>query len=58
MNDLIDQLPALKEAYPFKSHFCDLSYENGQSAKMHYLDEGTGPVIFNASWKSNLVLLL
>ena len=45
MNDLIDKLPALKEAYPFKSHFCDLSYGNGQSAKLHYLDEGTGPVI-------------
>ena len=54
MNDLIDKLPALKEAYPFKSHFCDLSYENGQSAKLHYLDEGTGPVILmlhgNPTW--------
>jgi len=54
MNDLIDKLPALKEAYPFKSHFCDLSYGNGQSAKLHYLDEGTGPVILmlhgNPTW--------
>ena len=54
MNDLIDNLPALKEAYPFKSHFCDLSYGNGQSAKLHYLDEGTGHVILmlhgNPTW--------
>jgi len=54
MNTLIDDLPALKEEYPFKSHFCHLKYGNNQSAKLHYLDEGTGPVILmlhgNPTW--------
>ena len=54
MNALIDELPFLKEAYPFKSHFYDLSYGNERSAKLHYLDEGTGPIIVmlhgNPTW--------
>ena len=54
MNALIDELPFLKEAYPFKSHFCDLSYGNERSVKLHYLDEGTGPIILmlhgNPTW--------
>ena len=54
MNDLIDKLPALNKVYPFESHFCDLVYGKEQSAKLHYLDEGTGPVVLmlhgNPTW--------
>lgn len=54
MNALIEELPSLKEEYPFKSHFCEISYGNGKLAKLHYLDEGTGPVILmlhgNPTW--------
>jgi haloalkane dehalogenase len=54
MNTLINEVPALKEAYPFESQFCHLNYGNAQSAKLHFLDEGTGPVILmlhgNPTW--------
>ena len=54
MNDLIDKLPALNEVYSFESHFCNLVYGKEQSAKLHYLDEGTGPVVLmlhgNPTW--------